>query len=95
MANAQQQIAELIHGYWNSQAVYIAAKLSIADLLTEKPRTAHELAEVTPAHAPSLYRVLRALASIGIFAEGEDGRFSIRLAQLNVQPSVCVVSCGL
>ena len=74
---AQQQIAELTHGYWKSQAVYVAAKLGIADLLTERPRTVEELAEVTPAHAPSLYRVLRALASIGIFAEGEDRRFSM------------------
>jgi hypothetical protein len=74
---APQQIAELIHGYWKSQAVYVAAKLGIADLLAERPRTAEQLADVTPAHAPSLYRVLRALAGIGIFAEGEDGRFSM------------------
>jgi len=74
---AEQQIAELIHGYWHSQAVYIAAKLGIADLLAERPRTAEEIADATPAHAPSLYRVLRALASIGIFSEDGEGRFSI------------------
>lgn len=74
-STARQQISELTHGYWKSQAVYVAAKLNLADLLAEQPRTAEELAEVTPAHAPSLYRVLRALASIGIFAEDEDGRF--------------------
>jgi hypothetical protein len=73
----QQQLAEILSGPWKSQALYVVAKLGIADLLAEGPRTASELAAVTPAHAPSLYRVLRALASIGIFAEDERGRFAM------------------
>jgi hypothetical protein len=75
--SAHEEISGLIHGYWKSQAVYVAAKLRLADLLTERPRTMDELAEETGAHARSLYRVLRALVSIGIFAEEEDGRFSM------------------
>lgn len=74
---AQEEISRLIHGYWRSQAVYVAAKLRIADLLAEQPRTTKELADKTGAHERSLYRVLRALASIGIFAEEDDGRFSM------------------
>jgi hypothetical protein len=35
--NAEQQVAELIHVYWKSQAVYVAAKLGIADLLAVRP----------------------------------------------------------
>ena len=75
--SAQEEISGLIHGYWKSQAVYVAAKLRLADLLTEQSRTTKELAEETGAHDRSLYRVLRALASIGIFAEEDDGRFSM------------------
>jgi hypothetical protein len=58
---------EIIEGFWLSRAVYIAAKLGIADLLAEKPRTADALAAATHSHAPSLYRILRALASRNIF----------------------------
>jgi hypothetical protein len=76
-----QQAPELMNGmltgYWTTQAVYVAAKLGIADLLTAGPRSADELAQATGAHAPSLYRLLRALASLGVFAEGENNRFSL------------------
>ena len=85
---AQQQLAEIVHGYWRSQAVYVAAKLGIADLLAAGPRTVEELAEQTGAHAPSLYRVLRALAGIGIFAEDDDGRFSMTPLAEPLRPNV-------
>lgn len=75
--SAQETVSELIHGYWKSQAIYVAAKLEIADRLTDGPRSVEQLSASTGAHASSLYRLLRALASIGIFAEGEDGRFSL------------------
>ncbi len=60
-----------------TQAIYVASELGIADLLTDGPRTAEELAEQTSTHCGSLYRVLRALASVGIFMEDTDGRFSL------------------
>jgi hypothetical protein len=75
--NVHQQLGQWLTGNWKTQAIYVAAKLGIADLLADGPRTAAELAELAPAHAPSLYRVLRALASIGIFAEDADGRFAL------------------
>lgn len=59
-----------------SQAIYVAATLGIADLLKDGPKSIEELAETTGTHAPSLYRLLRALASVGIFIES-DGRFSL------------------
>lgn len=68
---------EIIEGFWLSRAVYIVAKLGIADLLAEEPRTADELAHTTQSHAPSLYRILRALASRNIFTEDAAGRFSM------------------
>src|SRR5262249_49644180 len=53
------------------------AKLGIADLLTDGPKTADELAAATGTNARALSRLLRALASIGIFAEGEGYRFAL------------------
>jgi hypothetical protein len=65
----QQQLAPLLSGYWNSQALYVAAKLGIADLLKDGPKPVDELARQTSTHAPALFRLLRALASLGIFKE--------------------------
>lgn len=65
------------------KGIFVTAKLGIADLLAEKPQTAEELARKTETHAPSLYRVLRTLASAGIFAENSDGKFELTpLAEL-------------
>ena len=74
---ADAVLLQLITGSLVSQAVYVAAKLGVADLLTSGARTPRELAESTGAHAPSLYRVLRALASVGVFSEREDGAFEL------------------
>ncbi len=70
--NALLQIAT---GFWASRALYIAAKLGIADLLSAGPESAERLASASGVHAASLRRVLRALASLGVFAEADDGRF--------------------
>jgi len=66
---------QMITGFWLSQAIYVAAKLGLADLVKDQPRTADELAALTETHAPSLRRVLRALASAGVFEEDQDSRF--------------------
>jgi hypothetical protein len=68
---------QLATGYYISRALYVAAQLGIADHLKDGPRSAEELAEATSAHAPSLRRVLRLLASAGVFAEQEDGAFAL------------------
>ncbi|MGQ0576543.1 MAG: methyltransferase [Pseudonocardia sp.] len=67
----------LVRGYQRSRALVVAAELGIADLLGDGPRDADDLAAVTAAHAPSLYRLLRALASIGIFHEDDGRRFAL------------------
>jgi ubiquinone/menaquinone biosynthesis C-methylase UbiE len=66
----------LIMGFWVSRAIYVAAKLGVADLLKDGAREIGELARATGSHGPSLHRVLRTLASVGIFAEVEPGRFA-------------------
>jgi len=72
-----EQLIHLFRGFWVSQAIYVATDLGIADLLANGPRTVAELASAAGAHAPSLYRVLRLLASEGVFTEAEDGRFEL------------------
>ena len=64
-------------GYFVSQAIYVAAEMGIADRLADGPRRAEELARDVGAHDLSLYRLLRALASVGVFAEDAEGRFSL------------------
>jgi len=56
-------------GHWVARLVHVAAKLRLADLLQGGPRTPEDLAEAAGVQAPALYRVLRALASVGVFAE--------------------------
>jgi hypothetical protein len=63
----------LTSGQLTSKAVYIVAKLGIADYLKDGPKNIEELAEETKTHPNSLYRLLRMLASIGIFAETKGG----------------------
>jgi hypothetical protein len=69
------RIYQLVKGFAASQAISVAAKLGIADLVAEAPRTVEELAGATKAHALSLRRLLLMLVSIGIFAEDDSGRF--------------------
>ena len=64
-----EQIFAIIRGFWASRALAVAAELEIADLLAEGPLTADVLAERTKTHPPSLFRVMRALESIGVFAQ--------------------------
>src|SRR5215469_4424145 len=63
----------LTSGELTSKAVYIVAKLGIADYLKDGPKNIEGLAEETKTHPNSLYRLLRMLASIGIFAETKVG----------------------
>ncbi|HEY8205240.1 MAG TPA: methyltransferase [Pyrinomonadaceae bacterium] len=69
------QMLQLISGFWISRCVYIAAKLGIPDLLKAGPKTAEELSTACGAHAPSLFRVLRALAAVDVLRQSSDNRF--------------------
>jgi SAM-dependent methyltransferase len=70
-------LAQLLVGNQIQQAIYVAAKLGIADLLHGGPKSSDELAPAAGAEAAPLHRLLRALAGFGIFAETDDGRFSL------------------
>jgi hypothetical protein len=68
-ATPEAILTQMITGSLGSQAVYVAAQLGIADLLVDGPKHVDELANSSSADAQSLYRVLRALASFGVFQE--------------------------
>lgn len=75
---AQEQMLGLITGFWVSQLVFVAAKLGVADVIAKHgPSTPEAIARRVKAKAPHLGRVLRALASVGVFAEGPGGRFRL------------------
>lgn len=74
----EAQLMEMIMGQFPSRLIYLAAKLKLSDSLAEGPMTAGELASRTGTHAPALYRVLRTLASMGLFAEDNDHRFALK-----------------
>jgi hypothetical protein len=76
-AAARSTLAQMLGGGRVAQAVYVAAKLNIADLLSDGPKSVTELAMLSSTHAPSLYRLLRALASIGVFVEESDHSFRL------------------
>src|SRR5262245_61179269 len=71
------QLQDLIGSMRVTQLIYVAAKLGIADQLTEGPKRVDELASATAVDPTALYRVLRALASHGIFAETGDCAFAL------------------
>jgi hypothetical protein len=70
-------VRQMVTGCLVSQLTYVAAKLAIADRLADGPKTAAQLASAVDAHPQSLYRVLRALAALGVFVEDADGRFAL------------------
>lgn len=71
------KLMSLITAFMASRAVQVAAELGLADLLAEGARSAEELAAPAGAHAPSLHRLLRALAGLGIVDEESPGRFAL------------------
>ncbi len=76
---AAATVLQMIWGIHISRAVYLVAALGIADLLADGPMTAAQLAQATQAHEPSLYRVLRLLAALGVLTEQDDRSFSLTI----------------
>jgi hypothetical protein len=72
----QEKILGIVNNYWQGCCVGAAAQLEIADLLADGPLPVDVLAQRTKTHAPSLFRMLRALESIGIFTQSAPGVFA-------------------
>ena len=73
----QKTILQMASGYWVTQALYVAAKLGVADLLKDGAKNCDELATATGVNARALYRLMRGLASLKVFAEEKDGYFNL------------------
>lgn len=71
------RLFQMIVGHMVCRGIYVAAKLGVADILAEGPQTAGKIAAKTGTEPESLYRLLRALSSSGIFREEENGEFSL------------------
>jgi hypothetical protein len=71
------QLIQMGTASWVSATVYAAAKLGLADHLTAGPRSAAELAGATRTHAPSLHRLMRTLAGLGILTERDGQQFAL------------------
>jgi hypothetical protein len=74
---APHALVQMATAHWNSRLLHGAARLGLADRLADKSLTADELARSTGTHAQSLYRMMRTLASLGLFTEDNEHRFSL------------------
>lgn len=71
------ELLEMILGKWVAQAICAAAELSIADLLKDGPLSTAEIAARKGASEDGVYRLLRALAQVGLFVESDDRHFAL------------------
>ena len=76
-AAPRRDLARLIDGYLTTQLLYVAAKLGVADVLADGPRTGREVAEAVGADPDALTRMLRGLVLEDVLAEDGDGRFAL------------------
>jgi hypothetical protein len=77
MLAPEDQMMQWITSKWITKPIYVVSELGIADLLCDGPISVDTLAEKTGTHSPTLYRLLRALSSVGIFVEIEDRVFDL------------------
>src|SRR5258708_773612 len=68
---------QMITSYWLSQMLGAVARLGIPDQIAREPKTGEQVAKAVGVSADAAHRLLRALASIGVFRLLEDGRFSL------------------
>jgi hypothetical protein len=73
----EASMRQLIGGSLKTQALYVVAKLGVADLLATGAHSADGLAATLGCHADSLQRVMRYLVTCGVFVEQDDGRFTL------------------
>ena len=73
----ESAIFDLVVGFWSACAVATVARLGIADRLAGGARTAPELARELGMDADALFRLLRAVASVGVLSRDQAGRFAL------------------
>jgi DNA-binding PadR family transcriptional regulator len=79
----RERLRQLVNGYQVTQAIHVAVVLGLPDLLAAGPRSASDLVAATGSHPGSLYRLLRALTSVGLLrTSGEDDNRQFELTEL-------------
>src|SRR4029434_125453 len=71
------RLVAMVNSYWITQALSVATQLGLPDLLANRPQTSAHLAQAAGVHAPALHRLLRALVTLDIIREREDGAFEL------------------
>ncbi len=84
----RQQLLALVWGYRISQAIYVATKLGIPDLLADGPREIDELAHASGSHPPSLRRVLMYLAGAGVLEKVGPHGFALSPVGVSLRTGV-------
>ncbi len=76
-ANPLMQMLQMMNGFWMTQCIGVAAKLGVVDHLADGAKSVEILAESMSVDTHALYRLLRALASVGIFSENSLRQFQL------------------
>ncbi len=79
-SGGRRALFELIAGKWISQAVSVGAELGVADILKDGPRSAAEIATIAGASEDAVFRLLRALASVGLLSSESGQRFALTVS---------------
>jgi hypothetical protein len=77
MLSPEDRMMQWITSKWIAKPIYVISELGIADLLGDGPKSVEALAKETNTHAPTLFRILRALSSVGVFVETENQVFGL------------------
>lgn len=85
MRPTELALLRMAQAYQLSQALYVAAKLGVADVLADGPLVPCALADAVGARADELRRVIRALVAAGVFVELDDGRIGLNDAARDLQ----------
>jgi hypothetical protein len=76
LVNPSAELHRMINGYRVTQAIYVAATLGLSDRLAGGPRTIDDLAQATGSDRDALHRLMRALVSVGVYAQLADGQYT-------------------
>jgi C-methyltransferase len=71
------QIMQMLAGAWVARIVSLAAELGLADTIGDDAKSPAAIAAGTDTDQPSMHRLLRALAAIGLLTEQTDSRYSL------------------
>ena len=77
MLAPEDQMMQWITSKWITKPIFVISELGIADLMCDGPKSVETLAKETDIHAPTLFRILRALSSVGVFVQTEDRVFGL------------------